>query len=390
MSDSPETGSDRPGPDAYRSTDAASSLPPEPGVDDIAASLLGKPLDLTRRDVSRGAHVSLIGAQKFWQALGFPLVDTDDPLFTQADLSALSIVAGLVRRGELDDATALQLTRAFARTADRLASWQVQLVHEAVEAAHLLDETPPEGFSHLDTARQTARTLVGMADELEPLLVYAWRRHLSDTVSRLLTDAEPETSEEGIYRHIGFADLVAFSTLVRKSTERELVVVVQRFEALTADVVTAHGGRIVKTVGDEILFSNGSAGPAAATALDLVETISADAVLPDVRVGLAAGRVLPRLGDVFGTPVNRAARLTAIAHQHSVLVDGAMAAALMDISGFELTALRPRSLRGVGKVEPYLLTRAEVAVRRPPASTAAAERPDPAETDAPTEPEETA
>jgi adenylate cyclase len=390
MSDA-ETGSDRPGPDAYRSTDASDILPAEPGVDDIAASLLGKPLDLTRRDVSRGAHVSLTGARKFWQALGFPLVNTNDALFTQADLHALSIVAGLVRRGELDEATALQLTRAFARTADRLASWQVQLVNEAVEAAHVLEEPPPHGPSHLDTARRTARTLVGMANELEPLLVYAWRRHLADTVSRLLTDAEPETAEEGIYRHIGFADLVAFSSFVRKSTERELIVVVQRFEALTADIVTAHGGRIVKTVGDEILFANQNPGPAAATALDLVETISTDQVLPEVRVGVAAGRVLPRLGDVFGTTVNRASRLTGLASQHTVLVDGAMAGALKDISGFSLTPLRPRSLRGVGKVEPYLLARAEVAVRRPPTTpggtrdaTTAAVRPETAD-----DPEET-
>ncbi len=202
-----------------------------------------------------------------------------------------------------------------------------------------------------------------MADDLEPLLVYAWRRHLAEAVSRLLTDAEPETAEEGIYRHIGFADLVAFSTLVRKSTERELAVVVQRFEALSADIVTAHGGRIVKTVGDEILFSNRHAAPAAATALDLTEAMAGDEVLPDVRVGLAAGRVIPRLGDVFGTTVNRASRLTGIAHPHTVLVDAAVAAALDNVSGFHLTALRPRSLRGVGKVEPYLLARAGTALR---------------------------
>ena len=213
------------------------------------------------------------------------------------------------------------------------------------------------------TAQATARYLVRVADDLEPLLLYAWRRHLADAVSRLVTDAEPETAHEGIYRHIGFADLVAFSTMVRKSTERELAIVVQRFEALSADIVTAHGGRIVKTVGDEILFSNRHAGPAAATALDLNEAIARDEVLPDVRVGLAAGRVIPRLGDVFGTTVNRASRLTAIAHPHTVLVDAVVAEALKDISGFDLTALRPRSLRGVGKVEPYLLTRAGTALR---------------------------
>jgi adenylate cyclase len=332
-----------------------------PELEDVTAALLRHPLDLSRRDVSKAAHVSLRSARTFWQALGFPLVDTEEPLFTQADVGALQMVAGLVRDGDLDEATALQLTRAFARTADRLASWQVQLVAEAIEAGHQpgpgVEPAPPT------TAAATARYLVDRADAFEPLLVYAWRRHLADAVSRLLTDAEPETAGEGIYRHIGFADLVAFSTLVRRSTERELAVVVQRFEGLTADIVTAHGGRIVKTVGDEILFSNRNAGPAAATALDLTEVIARDEVLPDVRVGLAAGRVIPRLGDVFGTTVNRAARLTAIAHPHTALVDAGVAAALDTVSGFDLTPLRPRTLRGVGKVAPYLLARAGTAVR---------------------------
>ena len=314
-------------------------------LEDVTAALLARPLDLSRRDVSREAHVSLTNARRFWQALGFPLVNNDELLFTTADVDALTVVAGLVRHGDLDEATALQLTRAFARTADRLASWQVQLVAESVEAEREAAGDLSADHSSRATAQATARYLVDLADDLEPLLVYAWRRHLADAVSRLLTDAEPETAEEGIYRHIGFADLVAFSTLVRKSTEREL-------------------SEIVKTVGDEILFSNRNAAPAAATAIDLVEAIATDELLPDLRVGLAAGRVMPKLGDVFGTAVNRAARLTAIAHPGSVLVDEVVADSLDDVSGFELTPLRPRTLRGVGKVEPYLLVRATTAVRR--------------------------
>jgi len=248
-------------------------------------------------------------------------------------------------------------------------SWQVQLVAESIDAEREVTGDLAADHSTRATAQATARYLVDLADDLEPLLVYAWRRHLADAVSRLLTDAEPETTEEGIYRHIGFADLVAFSTLVRKSTERELSQIVRRFEELSADVVTAHGGRIVKTVGDEILFSNRNAAPAAATAIDLVEAIATDELLPDVRVGLAAGRVMPKLGDVFGNPVNRASRLTAIAHPGSVLVDDVVAEALDDVSGFALTPLRPRTLRGVGKVEPYLLARASTAARRPSVPT---------------------
>lgn len=358
MSETPEPAAGRTG----RRGRPSEVLPDNPGVDDIAAALLGRPLTMSRRDVSRGAEVSLVSARRFWHALGFPLVTSDDPVFTDADLFALRTVAAIVREGELDEATALSLTRAFARTADRLAAWQVQLVAEAL--APEPEEQGPLTSPGVATARATARALVDMADELEPLLVYAWRRHLTDAVSRMLADAEPSTDEHGVWRHIGFADLVSFTTLVRRLSERELATVVQRFEVLTSDIVTAHGGRIVKTVGDEILFSNREPAPAAATALDLVDAMSGDDVLPEVRVGMAAGPVLSRLGDVFGTTVNRASRLTSIAHPGNVLVDQQMATSLASVSGFDLTPLRRRALRGVGQVQPHVLGRSSTTRRR--------------------------
>ncbi|WP_295693521.1 adenylate/guanylate cyclase domain-containing protein [Lapillicoccus sp.] len=360
MSDEPSEEVSRNGRRRRRSE----SLPPDPDVDDIAAALLGRPRSLARRDVSSGAAVSLLSARKLWHALGFPLVTSDEELFTEADLYALRTVAKIVREGTMDETTALAHTRAFARTADRLAAWQVQLVAESISPQEGRDGIGPLAVPDVATAKAAAIQLIDLVDELEPLLVYAWRRHLTDAISRMISDAEPSTDEHGMWRHIGFADLVAFTNLVRRLSERELSVVVKRFEVLTSDIVTAHGGRIIKTVGDEILFSNREAAPAAATALDLVDAMSDDDVLPDVRVGMAAGPVLSRLGDVFGTTVNRASRLTSIAQPGNVLIDGQMAHSLDSVSGFDLTPLRSRALRGVGKVKPYVLARAGADTRR--------------------------
>ncbi|WP_406831889.1 adenylate/guanylate cyclase domain-containing protein [Pedococcus sp. KACC 23699] len=330
-------------------------------ADNLEARLLGKPATMVRRDVSRGAEVSLLSARKFWHALGFPIVEDDDEMFTEADQMALMAVARLVREEELDETTALAMTRAFARTTDRLAVWQTQLMAEALadpalEAA--LDEKDARGAPDLAAAEAAARKLTDMADALEPLLIYAWRRHLTAAISRMLADADPQQSAQGVRRVVGFADLVNFTSLVRRMTERQLAVMVQRFEALATDIVTAHGGRVIKTVGDEILFVTLDAAPAAAVALDLVETMAEDDLLPDVRVGMAVGPVLSRLGDVFGTTVNRASRITSVAPGGGVLVDDALAAALAALSGFETTALRTRTLRGIGRVTPSELRRA--------------------------------
>src|SRR3954470_2537583 len=341
--------------------------------EDFTEQLLGRPLELRRRDVSRGAEVSLVSARKFWHALGFPVVDTDDELFTEADLKALAAVAGIVRDGLLDEQTALAMTRAFARSADRLAGWQSQLIAEAVET-HMTaalgddgdqDEGETRAVPSTETATETAKRLSVLTDRLEPLLVYAWRRHLSATVARMLADADPESYGMTKMRSVGFADLVNFTALVRRMSERDLARLVSRFEALSADVITAHGGRLIKTVGDEVLFTTVGAAPAAAIALDLVEAMASDDLLPDVRCGMARGPIISRLGDVFGTTVNRASRLTAVAQAGSVLVDATMARELASLSGFELTGQRRRILRGVGPVTPSLLRRATSAGRRP-------------------------
>jgi adenylate cyclase len=343
-----------------------------PAADNVEARLLGQPRSMGSREVSARASVSILSARKFWHALGFPNVEDEDPVFTEADLFALQSVAALVREGVFDEPTALGMTRAFARTTDRLAVWQVQLIAEAIgdlrpqlEADEVdagLDLT--RGMPDPATARAAATKLADIADDLEPLLVYAWRRHLSAAISRMITDAEPIEDQPGVVRSVGFADLVSFTRLVRRLSERELAQMVQRFEALASDVVTAHGGRVIKTVGDEVLFVAIGAAPAAAIALDLVEAMAEDDVLPDVRVGMAGGRVISRLGDVFGTTVNRASRLTAVARPRTVLVDDSLAASLASTSGFEMSALRRRNLRGIGPVTPWVLRRADQAGRR--------------------------
>ena len=125
---------------------------------------------------------------------------------------------------------------------------------------------------------------------------------------------------------VGFADLANSSGLSTSLDVNRIGYLVEVFEARCADVVAAHGGRMIKTIGDAVLFvaeGEDGAGRAARIAFGLVEVIGRDARLPDVRLGLASGPVVTRLGDVFGSPVNLAARLTALARRNRVLIDDA-------------------------------------------------------------------
>ncbi len=168
----------------------ASPLEPPHPIDpgEVAELLLGGRRTLSRAMVADLAGVSLSDARRFWHALGFPVDDLDQASFTEADLLALFRLAELVRDNRLPKPTALAMTRAVGRTADRLGSWQVTLLAE-----HLGQdpEAPNDDaqFSDPVTAQRVAAQVIALADDLEPMLVYAWRRHLVDAVGRLLSDA---------------------------------------------------------------------------------------------------------------------------------------------------------------------------------------------------------
>ncbi|MDE9367008.1 adenylate/guanylate cyclase domain-containing protein [Luteipulveratus sp. YIM 133132] len=316
-------------------------------VDEIEASLMGGHRTLRRRDVARQAGVSHEDTRLLWRALGFASPRDDDVMFSDADVEALHRVAELIADADVDHATALAMARAFGRSTDRLAMWQTQLIADFVSG--------DDGMG-LDrhTALVTAQRVADLADALEPLLVYSWRRNLSVAVSRMVADSEPE-GPVGVMRTVGFADLVSFTQLVRQLSERELAQLVLRFEALASDIVSAHGGALVKTVGDEVLFTHQEISGAVDIAFDLLDAAAADDLVPRMRVGMATGRVLARLGDIYGNTVNRAARLTAVARPGTVLADAQVAGAVQDRPWVRTAALDPIELQGIGEIVPWAL-----------------------------------
>ena len=96
-------------------------------------------------------------------------------------------------------------------------------------------------------------------------------------------------------------------------SERTLAQMVQRFEQTCAKIIAVGGGHLVKTVGDEVLFNAETPEAGADIGLALSQALSEDPVLPSARVSVVWGRVLSRLGDIYGPTVNLAARLTALA-----------------------------------------------------------------------------
>jgi adenylate cyclase len=131
---------------------------------------------------------------------------------------------------------------------------------------------------------------------------------------------------------------------------------VEIFESRCADVVASRHGRVIKTLGDSVLFVSEDPVQGLEIAFDIVGLIGNDGRLPDVRLGLATGSVITRMGDVYGPPVNLAARLTTVARRNRVIIDRETADRLPE-QDFDTRALTPRPVRGFGVVEPVAARR---------------------------------
>jgi adenylate cyclase len=325
--------------------------PPESGFsrEQLEQVILGETPGLTSTDVADAAGVTLEQARRLWRALGFPDAG-EHPAFTEADLEALSTLVGAVDAGAIDFDTAVRLTRAVGQTMARLADWQVATLTARVEQLESGEEATG---SRIGSALRIAEH-VGIP--FEQLLIYSWRRHLAAAVGRVealgAADEDLHTSEVTV----GFADLVGFTALTNEMDEDRLGDMVEIFESRCADVVAARHGRVIKTLGDSVLFVSEDPVRAMQIALTIIEVIGNDGRLPDVRIGLATGSVVMRLGDVFGPPVNMAARLTGVARRNRVITDRATAGALPR-DEFQTRALPARPVRGFGLVEPYAVRR---------------------------------
>src|SRR3954463_1781410 len=91
---------------------------------------------------------------------------------------------------------------------------------------------------------------------------------------------------------VGFMDLVGSTALASQLPMAELGVLLTEFESTSGDLIVRQGGRVVKLIGDEVMFTNTDPNAACATATALAALFDGHPVLTSVRVGLAYGEVL--------------------------------------------------------------------------------------------------
>lgn len=309
-------------------------------------TILGEQPTLTRLEVVREAGVTLERAESLWRSMGFTAPASDhDVIFTGSDVEALRLLNGLIDAGLISPDAEDAMARSVGRSFSRLAEYEIaELAATAFDGEVTIDQKFLESV--------IAQTL----PVVEQLQSYVWRRHLASAAGRLLL--QPDASEHGVPQAIGFADVVGFTRRSRRLTAQELGELVEVFESTVNTVIAGHGGRVIKTIGDEVLFATEWGVVAARIALDLAEAAEINEDFPDVRVGVAYGDVLSRLGDVFGEPVNIASRLTSLARPGRVLINRELADELEGHEDeFRVRRSRTASVKGYTRLETFALRR---------------------------------
>ena len=311
--------------------------------------LLDGPRRYTRLQIAEMAGLPPERTRRLWRALGFPDAADDDPVFTDADVRALELLRALIDSGFVEPGTEASIARAMGQSLSRLADWQTDLLADALSrgSAEGGRAVPPE------EAVAAARSLFPLLRELQ---TYVWRRHLAANADRLLT---PATAVDRRELAVGFADLVGYTSRSRGMGGRELGAMIEDFESTGSEVIARHHGRVVKTVGDGVLYTAVSAIDAVEIGLELPEAWQTGD-RPPLRVGAAYGTVLTHLGDVYSPVVNLASRLTSIARPGTLLVDRDLARQLRGLPRYRVRPLRRVSVRGYEDLQPWRVQ------RRPP------------------------
>jgi class 3 adenylate cyclase/tetratricopeptide (TPR) repeat protein len=178
-----------------------------------------------------------------------------------------------------------------------------------------------------------------------------------------------ESSGERRQVAILFADLAGYTALSREVDAEEVHALLERFFACADRLVTEHGGRVDKHIGDCVMAVFGApvahgndAERAVRAALAIQEAMPALATETGrpvlVHIGIAGGEVVAggtgsaahREYTVTGDSVNLAARLTDAARAGEILLSAAVHGALLD--RLECEAVAPLAVKGFAGAVP--------------------------------------
>ena len=263
--------------------------------------------------------------------MGFAEVGDDELAFSNTDLAVVQRLRTLLDDGLIEDTDILRLARLMGASFSRLVDAQLTVISQSMSAG--APQTLGDDSEH------------DVVSFMETTMNFVWRRHLLAALAQSMNAGEADAQQA-----VGFVDLSGFSRVSKTATQEQITEIVETFEAMAFDVVSAHEGRVVKLIGDEVMFVAKTIDDAVAIAVDLIVRLAPIEIIPAVHCGVAFGQTVRVGGDVFGPTVNLASRLTGLARPDSVVVPCVDGQHLLDREDLDVRWVRRHyDLKGVGR-----------------------------------------
>jgi adenylate cyclase len=244
-----------------------------------------------------------------WAVMGLRISDPEALALSQADVDGLQTWVAI--KALVGDDAALAFLRVLGNAMARVAEaggTMARIAQPDLLVTHSGDEL---------TTAKAYRAVTEITHRFGVLINAVFRQHIVSARTHfegVITDASASVT-----CGIGFADLTGFTTLTQILTPTELLDLLVEFGGTVSDLVHADGGRVVKFIGDEVMWVTSTPELLVKVAMDLVEHSRAREAGLQVRAGLGYGSVLAIGGDYFGNPVNLAARLVGAAAPGQIL-----------------------------------------------------------------------
>jgi adenylate cyclase len=271
------------------------------------------------RDVATETGIPLELLRVVREAIGFALPDPDDRM-REDELRIVPVIRAVVARG-MPASVVERLLRvygdAFRRIAETEADWWRTYVAQPSLASGMTDAEMHEAT-------------LGFGEELAPLMEQAmfsmYHAHQEHTWSaNLIEEVEDALDRTGLRSRlitppaICFLDITGYTRLTEERGDEAAAELAARLTPLVQRPADRNGGKVVKWLGDGVMFHFREPGGGVLAALEMLEAMAA-ADLPPAHVGLHTGPVVFQGGDYFGRTVNMAARIAEQAGPGQVLV----------------------------------------------------------------------
>jgi adenylate cyclase len=307
---------------------------------------------VSAREISERYNVDLELLQRIQRAIG--LVRVDDPdavVHMRADGEAAAHAQRFVDLG-LDPDKMVLAVRVLAEGLSRAAEVMRYTALSAIMSP---------GASELQIAQASKALVSQIAPLLGPMIqdmLFMQLRHMLEIEAVTAAERAAGKPLPGARQvTVAFADLVGFTRLGEVVSPEELGQLAGRLAHLARDM-TAPPVRFIKTIGDAVMLVCPEPAPLLDVVLKLVDAVDTDNDFPRLRAGVASGMAVSRAGDWFGSPVNVASRVTAVARPGTVLAADSAWEAVGDTGEFHGSFAGPRRLKGIkGEVKLFRIRR---------------------------------